>query len=95
MTIRDSIPTNEKWSAVKFNKIRLKAREVAEKFYKMVKHCKFCKDDEFDSVVEVCHIRPISYFPLDTQLKIVNSKENLVYLCPSHHKLLDKGLISI
>ena len=44
----------------------------------------------FDEYVEVCHIKPICNFPLDTKVSEVNRLDNLVYLCPNHHILLDR-----
>jgi hypothetical protein len=56
------------------------------------KKCAVCG---FDAHVEVCHIKPISQFDRETLLLEVNSFDNLVYLCPNHHTLLDMGLISL
>jgi len=46
-----------------------------------------------DKIVEVCHVREISSFPETALMGEVNSLDNLKYLCPNHHKLLDKKLI--
>jgi len=41
--------------------------------------CRICS---YNKHVEVAHIRGISDFPVNTKLSVVNSTENLVYLCP-------------
>ena len=50
--------------------------------------CAICGFSEY---VEACHIKAISSFPLDTKVREVNSLDNLVYLCPNHHILFDRG----
>jgi len=47
--------------------------------------CAVCK---FNSVVEICHIKP-------RYLGGEDSKENLIVLCPNHHAMFDKGLLKI
>lgn len=56
------------------------------------KKCKICG---FNHYVEACHIKAISSFPKDTKVSVVNDINNLVYLCPNHHVMLDKGLITL
>lgn len=75
----------------KFTNVRKHARKTLEESG-IIKSCKICS---FNTYVEVCHIKAISSFPLDTTLSEVNHIDNLVYLCPNHHILLDKGLISL
>ena len=60
------------------------------KFYGIPKICVVCS---YDKYVEICHVRPISDFPGDTPLSIVNALNNLVHLCPNHHKEFDRNLI--
>lgn len=50
--------------------------------WKVEKKCEKCG---WDIHVEVNHKIKISEFPLDTLIKIVNSRENLHYLCPNCH----------
>lgn len=80
-----------KYAAVKLNRIRSLARRKLE-LLKIKKECQICK---FDIHVEVCHIKPITSFSPDTLLGVVNSKDNLIYLCPNHHYMFDKGLINL
>jgi len=74
-----------------YNTVRRNAR-VAMKFYGGKAACKVCG---FDVHVQVCHIKSIPRFPKDTPLKVVNSIDNLVYLCPNHHWMFDHGMINI
>jgi len=78
-------------SHAKFNRVRLLARAFM-KYYGIKKECKICK---FDICVEIAHIKPISEFTLDSLIGEVNSLNNIIYLCPNHHKMLDKKLISL
>ena len=75
----------------KFGQVRGNAVEVMKETG-LEKKCKICG---FDYHVEVCHIKPISSFPLSTPMREVNSLENLVYLCPNHHIMLDRGMIKL
>lgn len=76
-------------SRAKFNHIRKWARLLMERSNR-AKECKICG---FDIVVEVCHLRPINDFPEDTPMGVVNSLDNLIYLCPNHHAMLDRDLL--
>lgn len=44
--------------------------------------------------MEVCHTKAISSFPPETKIREVNRLDNLVYLCPNHHILLDRNKLS-
>jgi hypothetical protein len=48
-----------------------------------------CAKCGYSKHVELCHIRPIKDFPSSALLKEVNSKENLIQLCPNCHWELD------
>jgi 5-methylcytosine-specific restriction endonuclease McrA len=54
-----------------------------------------CEKCGYDLHVEVCHIKSISSFPMDTPVSLINSLDNLVGLCPNCHWELDKGVIRI
>lgn len=88
-TIGDVI-TGKKHARSTYNTIRHRARVVIKLFY--VKECSVCK---YTKHVEVCHIRPIHTFPLDTLISTVNSMNNLIYLCPNHHWELDHNLLDL
>jgi hypothetical protein len=83
-----------KYSASKYNGVRDKARAKLIKLG-VKKRCKFCSTDEFIDVLEVAHIKGVREFSEDTKLKEVNNISNLMYVCPSHHRMFDKGLIKL
>ena len=45
--------------------------------------------------IEICHIKPIRDFPLDTPILEVNDLSNLIGLCPTHHWEFDNGILKI
>lgn len=47
----------------------------------------------YDKHIEVCHKRPVTSFPLDAPISVVNSLDNLVGLCPNCHWEFDPGLL--
>ena len=75
----------------KFNYIRSWAKRLMNRA-NLDKKCDVCG---FDVVVEVCHIVPISEFPGNTPMGTVNSLNNMVYLCPNHHAMFDRGLLTL
>lgn len=78
-------------SRTKWTQVRRDANQVLEEIDRE-KVCAICG---FDVYVECCHIKAIVDFPLETQVKDVNTPTNLIYLCPNHHKMLDKGLLQV
>ena len=75
----------QKWSQV---------RKIAHKvmrYHNITKKCAICG---FDIVVELCHIKAIKDFKPSDKMSEVNSKDNLIYLCPNHHAMLDKKLLN-
>lgn len=75
-------------SRAKHNQVRYLARRTMELSGQM-KKCNYC---DFTDVVEVCHRKAISSFALTDLISTVNSIDNLIYLCPNHHALLDRGI---
>lgn len=69
-------------------------RGLAHKKMKINNIEKKCKICGFDDAVELCHIKPISSFNKKSKVKDINSLNNLIYLCPNHHVLLDKGKLN-
>jgi predicted nucleic acid-binding Zn ribbon protein len=49
----------------------------------------------YDKHIEVCHKRPLTSFPLETPISVVNSLANLVGLCPNCHWEFDHGLLQL
>lgn len=58
-------------------------RERARKAIKEVPNV--CSKCGYSKHVEVCHIKAISTYPLDTMVSEINRKENLIKLCPNCH----------
>lgn len=56
---------------------------------------KSCENCGYDKHTEFCHIIAVCDFPEDTQLKVVNSEENIAILCRNCHWEFDKGLLTI
>lgn len=77
-----------------WTRVRAHAKKQMVKFG-VERKCIKCMTNEFESVLEVCHRRDITKFPLTALIREVNHINNLVYLCPSHHALFDRGLIEI
>lgn len=71
--------------------IRQHSKSVASSF-NMLEKCKICG---YNKYVECCHIKPVSSFPEETTLSIVNAPSNLIGLCPNHHKEFDLGLLQL
>lgn len=55
----------------------------------------FCNDESLIHILQVCHIKGIMSFDKTAKLKEVNDLKNLVWMCPNHHALFDKGLIKL
>ena len=89
-TIKD-VECGHHTSGYRFNQVRKIAKEVLIRIGRL-KSCAICG---FDIRVDACHIKGIATFPPETLLGVVNDPSNLVYLCPNHHAMLDKGLISL
>ena len=79
LTLKEAIYYKHKKSSA-FALVRSRARTVANQFY--VKSCAHCG---YDKHVEIAHIKPISSFPLDTKLSVINDPDNLIPLCPNCH----------
>lgn len=77
-------------SRIKYSQIRKWANKAAD-YYELPKCCSVCS---FSIYTEVAHIIPISEFSDSSLMRDVNSKDNLVRLCPNHHIMLDKGIIT-
>ncbi len=87
-TIEQSLSGNRYANA--YRTIRSHARRILEQNQSPV-----CCKCNYSIYVECCHIIPISSFPKDTTINIVNAPNNLVWLCPNCHWEFDHGLLSI
>lgn len=70
--------------------IRFYARKYFKDNSKDLKECKICK---YNLYVELCHMKPVSEYDENSTLGEINSPDNLIYLCPNHHKELDLNLL--
>ena len=84
----------QKYLTSKCQHIRKHARDVIEKSDKE-KVCSYCKNHEFDEILEVHHVKSILEFDLNTKIKVINDISNLIWLCPNHHSMCEKGLIRV
>lgn len=71
---------HEQHRASAFSLVRTRARKSNK-----VKNIHKCEHCGYDKHVEVCHIKPISSFPLDTKISEINADTNLLILCPNCH----------
>lgn len=82
MTIRDVIDmVSVKYShpSWKFATIRNWARSLYAKSDNKCQKCGYSRH------TEVCHIKPLSSFPVDTLITVVNGIDNIIILCPNCH----------
>ena len=70
-------------------------RQIARRAYKAFGRPLQCEVCGYSTHVEVCHKHSISEFSDDTLITEVNSRDNLVCLCPNHHWEFDHGLLSL
>jgi predicted restriction endonuclease len=56
---------------------------------------KTCKVCGYDKHIQVCHIKSVSSFKDDDLITEINSKNNLVGLCPNHHWEFDHGFLNL
>ena len=84
----------QKYLTTKCGEIRRDARRTIEES-KVEKVCAFCKNHDFDDILEVHHIKGILEFDSETTIKEINSLSNLIWLCPNHHIMLEKCLIEL
>lgn len=85
ITLGEAIYTKHHQSSA-FALVRSRARVVVKGWEKTCKHCGYSKH------VEVCHIKAISEYPLDTKLSVINNPANLLLLCPNCHWEFDNIL---
>jgi 5-methylcytosine-specific restriction endonuclease McrA len=85
----------EKYISSKCQSIRRDAKRTLMEDTTREKVCEYCKNHEFDEILEVHHIKPIADFDEHTKISEINSLDNLVWLCPNHHTMLEKRLISL
>lgn len=82
----------EKYSSHQYHaKIRGRSR-LEWKKNKMPMVCAYCL---YDRHVDICHIKDLKSFSLETPLHVANSIDNLISLCKNHHWEFDNGYLSM
>ena len=69
-------------------------RELARKYALASPVPRQCVHCGYATHVEVCHIKPVSEFPVSVPARQINADTNITYLCPNHHWELDNGHIA-
>ena len=85
---------NKNYLSSKCSEIRKDAKRTLIESH-VEKVCTYCKNHEYDEILEVHHIKGILEHDIDTTINEINSLNNLVWLCPNHHTMLEKGLITL
>lgn len=84
----------EKYLSTKCQSIRKDARKKMQKWFPIdIRKCKYCNNDDFKEVLEVHHIKGILQFDYNTKIKEINNIDNMIWVCPSHHSMIEKGLL--
>lgn len=76
LSLREAIYTKHHKSSA-YALVRTRARKICP-----ISPCKKCG---YTKHTEVCHIKPIGDFDLDTKLSTINDLSNLIRLCPNCH----------
>jgi hypothetical protein len=67
--------------ANKFGAVRGHARKI----YQISNKPRCCKNCGYNKHIEICHIKDISSFTLDTLISKINHPDNLIAMCPNCH----------
>lgn len=67
-------------------------REHSNRLYLRSDKYKKCYCCDYDKHIEICHIKAVSEFGNNSLLGEINNLNNLIALCPNHHKELDKEI---
>lgn len=89
-----SFTDGHKYLTIKCASIRRDARNKLENSNKE-KVCQYCKNHEFDDILEVHHLKGILEFDSSAKISEINALDNLVWLCPNHHRMIELGLITL
>jgi len=86
MTLSEAIYTNHHRSSA-YALVRSRARSLFKKLG--IDTCECCG---YNKHVEIAHKKAVSTFEGDTLISVINSKENLMALCPNCHWEYDQNL---
>ncbi|MEO1286206.1 MAG: HNH endonuclease [Chloroflexota bacterium] len=70
-------------------------RDRARRRYRNSDRSQSCERCGYKKHIEICHIKAIADYPLETPVSEVNDLNNLVGLCPNCHWELDHGELTI
>lgn len=91
-TISDMLYGPEKGHFNAYTRVRAHARQCSKIYGLYDNGCLNCG---YSKHVQICHKKDIADFPKDTPLNVVNSKENLLPLCPNCHWEFDNDGLEI
>ena len=78
-----------------YYKFRAVIRKHAQYVYESNNGSKSCYICGYNKHIQVCHIKSVSSFVDNDLITDINSKDNLIGLCPNHHWEYDNGLIKL
>ena len=87
---KGEIRNNNSFKENRYVRIRTNAQGLYRK-YSLPLVCAHCG---YDKHVEICHIKAIKDFDDSALISEINSKENLIALCPNCHWEFDHHLLS-
>jgi hypothetical protein len=88
---KEDLFTNKRY----YQMARSKITRHAKKVYKENNGPRKCFICNYSKYIEICHKKPVANFKKSSTLKEINNINNLVALCPNHHKELDLGFLKI
>lgn len=74
----------------RYTSIRSNARTIMHQYTNMT--CQYCG---YSTHVDICHIKPINSYSLDTKVSVINDVSNLLCLCKNHHWEFDNGILPL
>ena len=86
ITLGEAIYSNHHRASA-FALVRSRARSVAKKL-----GLDTCEKCGYNKHVEIAHIKPVSSFSEEVMLSVINSRENIMALCPNCHWEFDHNL---
>lgn len=91
-TKKESVAESTSYAAKhKYEKIRQYGKRIANHFGWSTNVCEKCG---YDKHAELCHVKPIADFPDSALVSEINSRENILFLCPNCHWELDNLVIN-
>ena len=72
---------------------RSQIQKHARRRYRLTSESLECAVCRYDLHVEICHVIPVSQWPDQTPISVINDTSNMVALCPNHHWEFDNGVL--